>query len=545
MKRSSSSSSSAPAKKPKLPVNFGASEASPCSTKQDTLETLKAWFVERKFHGVSHLDFDLSESCGNSLGAFAKKTFKAGDLLFTVPADAMITVRDVANSSVVQIVLSALESRDELKAISVEFCLWLFLIEAKFDPKSRFQTYLQSLSDESPSVLSWETTLQSLLNDTNLSSSLQSLKTALEGYSQVLDNLRTSNSTAKAHIPADQYNFNNLLWAAGHYLSRRYPFHFGSQQESALPERFASLERLPGLGNLGTLVPCLDILNHSHQREYLEFDVTSAASITATIHEGDLQVKSKVDVAPGQELFSNYGNISNGQLMFAYGYAIANNPHDEFLLKVKLPSGISASTSSDAAANGLFALKRGGFHGIPKELFAVFKVMIRMSEGSDDEDEGGDDDAENALVVDEECLDLLYSYLTTKLLRLHALFVASVKTSLHDDCFVDLEVPFPGGVRHRDEDGEEGELSVPMILTLRPCNVTALALPRHHSREEELKQQRGLFIAHYLAGQFEILLEVMKDLQSMMGGGEEEEGDGEGDDDGDDDDDNDDDDDDA
>eukprot|EP01033_Poteriospumella_lacustris_P023049 gene23049-17440_t len=131
--------------------------------------------------------------------------------------------------------------------------------------------------------------------------------------------------------------------------------------------------------------------------------------------------------------------------MFAYGYAIANNPHDEFLLKVKLPSGISASTSSDAAANGLFALKRGGFHGIPKELFAVFKVMIRMSEEDDDEDEGGDDDAENGLVVDEECLDLLYSYLTTKLLRLHALFVASVKTSLHDDCFVDLEVPFPGG----------------------------------------------------------------------------------------------------
>lgn len=534
MKRSSSSSSSAPAKKPKLPINFGASEASPCSTKQDALEALKAWFNERKFQGVSNLDFDLSESCGNSLGAFAKKTFKAGDLLFTVPADAMISMRDVAKSSVVQFTLSALETRDELKSISVEFCLWLFLIEAKFDSHSRFHTYLQSLSDESPSILSWEPTIQNLLNDTNLSSSLQSLKTALEGYSQVLDNLRSTNTTAKDHLPVEQYNFNNLLWAAGHYLSRRYPFHFASQEESTLPAQFVSLERLPGLGNLGTLVPCLDILNHSHQKEYLEFDVTSAASITATIQEGDLQVKSKVDVAPGQELFSNYGSISNGQLMFAYGYAIANNPHDEFLLKVKLPAGVSATTSSDAAANGLFALKRGGFHGIPKELFAVFKVMIRMSEGTGDDDDEEDEDAENALVVDEECLDLLYSYLTTKLLRLHALFVASVKASLHEDCYVDLEVPFPGGVRHADEDGEEGELSVPMILTLRPCKVTALALPRHHGREEELKQQRGLFVAHYLAGQFEILLEVMKDLQSMMGGGEDDEGDGdegEGDDD--------------
>lgn len=544
MKRHNTSSSSAPTKKAKLPVNLGLSEPNPCSTKQDVVQQLKKWFVDKKFHGINNLDFDISESCGNSLGCFAKKPFKSGDILFTVPADCMISIRHVNSSPAVQFLLSVAKEINKLEMITVEFCYWLFLVESKNEGSSPFHVYLQSLAEESPSILSWPSDLSNLLQDSNLASSLQSLRASLSTGVDLLEEIRGIEAhklNANKLIPSAQFNSSSLLWAAGHYLSRRYPFYFASQDESSLPEPLGSLNRESGFGNLGTMVPCLDILNHNHSREFLSFEVTKESNASTDIHTGDLQVKSLVDVSPGGELFSNYGPISNGQLMFAYGYAIPNNPHDEFMLKVKLPqsfefpsstSSSSADSSTSMASRGLFALKRGGFHGIPKELFAVFKVMIRMSDPSEEDDDDASEENAN-MVVDEECLDLLYSYLSNKLLHLHGLYIHSVRDTLKDTYLVSFEVPFPGGVRYEDEE----ELGIPTILELRPCTVAALPLPRHHSQEELVQQQRGLCIAYYLAGQFEILLEIMKDLQNMMGTGEEQpnEDDGEEDEDEDDD----------
>ena len=43
----------------------------------------------------------------------------------------------------------------------------------------------------------------------------------------------------------------------------------------------------------------------------------------------------------GDELFSNYGLLSNEKLLFAYGFCIESNPHDSLTLKLMCRSNSS------------------------------------------------------------------------------------------------------------------------------------------------------------------------------------------------------------
>ena len=77
--------------------------------------------------------------------------------------------------------------------------------------------------------------------------------------------------------------------------------------------------------------------------------------------------------------------LSNGQLLFAYGYAIEDNPHDEYLLNLKIPnlplfrsllSPTQPPTEGDQTSTlttttnvmKRFAIKRGGISGISEVL---------------------------------------------------------------------------------------------------------------------------------------------------------------------------------
>lgn len=527
-KRSASqaAASSAPnAKKQKIPVAFGTEDPSPFSTKQDRIAKLKQWFASSHFEGSNHLELDISEPCGNSLGCFARRAFKEQDLLFTVPGQCMIGLKDAEKNDTVLFLRNKLQELKLLNKVTVEFFYWVYLLDAKHKESSMHYIYLQSLGDKSPNILEWDGPLRNLLSETNLVTNVQALHASLQQYDEVLETVRKQLSEAEIsqYIPAERFNYAQLLWAAGHYLSRRYPFHFSSPTSTELPDLFRDLLREPGFGNVGTLVPCLDILNHKHDTEYLSFHVHPET--------GALQVSSQVAVAAGSELFSNYGPLSNGQLMFAYGYAVPSNPHDEFMLKIKLPPSLaeqlssSSSSSGEPQNNGLFALRRGGFHGIPKALFTTLKAMIKLTNPPEDEETDNNDDEEgDDAVVDEECLELLYNFLSDKMARLFGVYQKSLRAALFNDYQVDLQVHFPG----IDEDGE-----VRPITAVKPATVSTLPLARNHSSEDAHRQRTAVSIAYYLAGQLEVLMEVLKDLQSMFSGGAEDE-EGDDDDDGDD-----------
>jgi hypothetical protein len=57
----------------------------------------------------------------------------------------------------------------------------------------------------------------------------------------------------------------------------------------------------------------------------------------------------------------------------AYGYAIESNPHDEYLIKLKIPKDLKSKTGNSPQQDDpslfvseLSGIKRGGIEGIPQ-----------------------------------------------------------------------------------------------------------------------------------------------------------------------------------
>ena len=118
------------------------------------------------------------------------------------------------------------------------------------------------------------------------------------------------------------------------------------------------------LEDLGILVPALDILNHGDSSvEWLRLNTTDT----------HLQVIIMQSRKKGQQLWSNYGGISTERLLFAYGFAIEKNDHEELALHLKL--GTKTGDVPDIFDHGVFHVRRGGCAGVPPELWAALKSL--------------------------------------------------------------------------------------------------------------------------------------------------------------------------
>lgn len=67
-------------------------------------------------------------------------------------------------------------------------------------------------------------------------------------------------------------------------------------------------------------------------------------------------------------MFSNYGQLSNEILLYAYGFAIAGNPADSVAIKLSVayPPGTSNDRKQSSGEGGVFYIGFGGFSGVPK-----------------------------------------------------------------------------------------------------------------------------------------------------------------------------------
>ncbi|KAI5969200.1 hypothetical protein CANMA_001753 [Candida margitis] len=105
-------------------------------------------------------------------------------------------------------------------------------------------------------------------------------------------------------------SFPNYLWASLILKSRAFPAYI---IDPNLPK------------NEPMLLPVVDLLNHNPKAK-VEWSCLDGAFI----FESD-------DVSKGEELFNNYGQKGNEELLLAYGFAIENNPADSSALKIKIP----------------------------------------------------------------------------------------------------------------------------------------------------------------------------------------------------------------
>lgn len=105
----------------------------------------------------------------------------------------------------------------------------------------------------------------------------------------------------------------SFLWAATIFTSRA----------------FISTHILPGRETIPLLFPVVDILNHSVSAK-VEWDFQPHTSFALNCLEAE-------GFEAGQEIFNNYAPKQNDELLLGYGFCLADNPIEQFALKLAFP----------------------------------------------------------------------------------------------------------------------------------------------------------------------------------------------------------------
>lgn len=267
----------------------------------ERLTPLLLWLETQGASGMSNNDVDFRYSRESGLGCFAMHDFDVNDVIFKIPRKCIIGHPSSSSSPLCHTIESLLDPSSEIDAsqFTCEFSIFLFVLQQLSDVNSFFYPYVSSLDQpDSPSILSWSDGLLSCFQGTNLASSIKKTQTNLSEKSEFIRVLlnhmkqtKADDATANNTQLLETIDYKRLAWIWGHYLSRRYPGYFSRQNlESSIPSidsdirgRFEQF-REKELGNLGSLVPLLDILNHNYDHDWLRFEHDSEFLVVICNH---------------------------------------------------------------------------------------------------------------------------------------------------------------------------------------------------------------------------------------------------------------------
>jgi len=290
---------------------------------------LTAWLAE------GSAKFDTLEvrsdraACG--LGAFALRDLVAGEVVFVVPQKLMLTLEAAMKDTLVASVAKSLQSHGEQEM--PEFLMCLRLCRARRAPDDCFHAYAASMPDDSPGAASWPSLFRELLQSTTLGPSLEAADAELDRWLEVLQRMGDIESSG---LGSDgMFSRSSLDWARGMVQSRQFPGGFGGTQDSR------SL----------CMVPLLDALNHKQ-----------GADVSVRVRAGLLEFVCDKAVKAGEEIWNNYGDKGNDELLMCYGFAIEDNHCDKVSLALAPAAGSSSDACPSPAAIQLTAA------GIPEEV---------------------------------------------------------------------------------------------------------------------------------------------------------------------------------
>ena len=302
----------------------------------------------------------------------------------------------------------------------------------------------------------------------------------------------------------------DIVWAHDNYLSRRFPVRLSYEEEEEEEEEgggakvvattCASLNQ-----SLGVMLPLFDLLNHSYSTD---IDWEGGTSSGVSFHCG----VNSAGIAAGEEVFNNYGNKGNEQLMLAHGFCIQDNVHDSYGLKLlaRMPvddgsidgdgdGGSGSGSSGGVVCVGVFWIFRSDnpdvmeqrIEQIPSTLWRAIGDAVGYLHESDGAKGSGEESGEEsgevpAVVVACEDVEMLLQTLQGRL-------VPFTKTK-------DVDVGLIVGSKEAKEvlNGDGGE--------------------------DGVVKARRRFVAMYRDGQRRVLEDVIQVLKSMLGVDDEEDG---------------------
>ncbi|OAA71767.1 Rubisco LS methyltransferase, substrate-binding domain protein [Akanthomyces lecanii RCEF 1005] len=257
---------------------------------------MEAWLKDSGAVGVEDLEVADFPLVGRGVGA--KRAFKEGERILTIPAKCLWTVEHAYADPLLGPVL-----RSVTPSLSVEDTLALYILFVRSRPDEYEQ--LRSHVEMLPASYSMSIFFADEELDVCAGSSLHSLTTQLRGhvgddYKQLLMRVLMRH---RSLFPLDKFGIQDYKWALGTVWSRGMDF------------------ALPGGTSLRLLAPFADMLNHSSNvKQCHAYDPAT----------GDLSILASRDYSVGDQVFIYYGPVPNSRLLRLYGFVLPDNPHDSY-----------------------------------------------------------------------------------------------------------------------------------------------------------------------------------------------------------------------
>ncbi|KAF3994117.1 hypothetical protein FT663_01617 [Candidozyma haemuli var. vulneris] len=308
-----------------------------------SLEALLSWAKKKGSKVSSEIEFKESSDSGNA--AYVSKDIKSAQI--KIPVSIALKLSDAIEGF-------GSEFEDLVpKTKNINTLLKLFLAYERVPEnldKSTFKAYIASLPQfpemrACPYLWSPEETAQ--LKGSNLGSSLrENIANLVEEWWSIINILPESIEKPKEHfinmkfyyeqkfhtdeelhgyIIGEGSNFNNwtsfpsYLWASMIFKSRSFPGYLLKDSASAKAIDYQQEDS-------AVLLPVIDLLNHNPSSE-----------VFWSVKNDQFVFETKSPLKKDEQLFNNYGQKGNEELLLAYGFCIDNNEADSVALKVKVP----------------------------------------------------------------------------------------------------------------------------------------------------------------------------------------------------------------
>jgi histone-lysine N-methyltransferase SETD3 len=249
---------------------------------------------------------DDGESCGR--GLLARESMAEGELMMTIPFDICLTraaAREIFGPAIIP------EYMDEYISIAL-----LLMNERLKGSKSDWKPYLDVLpskEDVNPSFVWTDEELESLKGSPVYMASKFLNQKVKNEYEGLKDTVFKKYSTV---FPQDKFTYELFEWAFVMLFSRA-----------------ARLSSKSG-GEELALVPYADLMNHNpYSNTYID---AQKQGIPLISKEEEVAVYSDRSYRKFEQVFINYGEKSNADLLLLYGFALERNPFNSIDIVVGL-----------------------------------------------------------------------------------------------------------------------------------------------------------------------------------------------------------------
>ncbi|KAI5967224.1 hypothetical protein KGF57_000439 [Candida theae] len=287
----------------------------------ENIDSLLKWANDNGANISSNIEFKEISPC--NYGAISTSV---GEVSIKIPKELVITCDKAA-----ELFKDAYENANHVSLLKIYLC-YLQPQESFYKPYLNSLPTLQAID----SPYTWSSQDKAYLKGTNLGNSLrENIASLVEEWWSAVNLLPENVAKPESHFvnmkfyyeskfynDDDYYkyfgeidinnwtSFPNYLWASLILKSRAFPAYI---IDPSIPK------------NEPMLLPVVDLLNHNPKAK-VEWSRAGTGFLFQT-----------KDVNQGQEIFNNYGQKGNEELLLAYGFAIENNPADSAALKIKIP----------------------------------------------------------------------------------------------------------------------------------------------------------------------------------------------------------------